>query len=392
MKIQLMNISRQYQEHKDEFDLAVQNVLYSGNYIGGTEVKKFEENFAESLGVKHCVSCGNGTDALVIALRALGIGPGDEVITVAFTFYATSESISAVGATPVFVDVDKDTYCMDPSLIEEKITSRTKAILPVHFYGNVCDMDAILAIAKKHNLYVVEDCAQATKCSYKNKFVGTLGDVGCFSFFPTKILGCAGDGGAIVTNNSDIATACRSYKVHGSGTDGLATMMKEAEKLHKKIPDNLVIANDKYHNYLVGYNSRLDAVQAALLNVKLKYLDEYLERRRKNAAFYFNALKNTSYKLPFFQDYAKHGFYVFAVCSENARRISEELIKNEVEVHTYYPVPLHLQGVYAELGYKKGDLPVTEFLCEHTFAIPVYPEITAEEMQFVVDLLLKYEK
>lgn len=391
MKIQLMNISRQYLEHKEEFDAAVTEVLYSGSYIGGKKVKEFEESFSVALGAKYCVSCGNGTDALVIALRALGIGPGDEVITVAFTFFATSESISAVGATPVFVDVDKDTYCMDADLIEQKISPRTKAILPVHFYGNVCDMDKIMTIAKKHNLYVIEDCAQATKCLYKGKNVGTIGDVGCFSFFPTKILGCAGDGGAIVSNNKTIADACRSYKMHGSGLDGVSTMKEEYKRLNIKIPKNMIIADDKYHNYLIGYNSRLDAVQAALLNVKLKYLDEYISRRRKNAEFYNEKLKGSKYKLPFEPAYSRHGYYVYAVCAENSKEVISALLENEIEVHTYYPVPLHLQGVYAELGYKKGDLPVSEYLSEHSFAIPVYPEVTIEEMEFVVKTLLKYE-
>ena len=387
-----MNISRQYMEHQEEFDKAVLPVLYGGNYIGGPCVKEFEANFAKALNAEYCVSCGNGTDALVLALRALGIGPGDEVITVAFTFFATSESISAVGATPVFIDVDKDTYCMNPDLIEEKITPHTKAILPVHFYGNVCDMDKIMAIARKHNLFVVEDCAQATKCLYKGKCVGTIGDIGCFSFFPTKILGCAGDGGAIVSNNKEYADACRSYKMHGSGLDGVKTMEKEYARLGKKMPSNMVIEDDKYHNYLIGYNSRLDAVQAALLNAKLKYLDDYIDRRRSNASFYNEKLKDSAYKLPFEPDYAKHGYYVYAVVVDNAKEVCQALNENGVEVHTYYPVSLHLQGVYADLGYKKGDLPVSEYLSEHSFAIPIYPEVTKEEMEYVVDILLKYGK
>ena len=390
MKVQLMNVSRQYLSHQSEFDKAVLDVLYSGQYIGGFAVKEFEKNFSEAMGANYCVSCGNGTDAIVLALRALGIGPGDEVITVAFTFFATSESISAVGAIPVFVDVDEHTYCMNPDLIEEKITSKTKAILPVHFYGNVCDMDRIMDIAKKHNLYVVEDCAQATKCLYKNRIVGTIGDVGCFSFFPTKILGCSGDGGAILSNNKKIADACRSYKMHGSGLDGVSTMKEEYRRLGKKIPSNLIVADDKYHNYLIGYNSRLDAVQAALLNAKLKYLDEFIEKRRSNAKYYNIRLKGSKYKLPFEPSYSKHGYYVYAVVCENSKMVCEKLSENDVEVHTYYPVPLHLQGVYAELGYKKGDLPISEYLSEHSFAIPVYPEITKEEMDYVIGLLLKY--
>jgi dTDP-4-amino-4,6-dideoxygalactose transaminase len=392
MNIQLMNLARQYNEHKDEFNSAVEGVLVSGNYIGGNVVKSFEESFAKSLGSKWCVSCGNGTDALILALRALGIGPGDEVITVSFTFFATAESISSVGATPVFVDVDKGTYCMDPSKIESKITSKTKAILPVHIYGNVCDMDKILEIAHKHNLFVVEDCAQATKCLYKGRPVGTIGDIGCFSFFPTKILGGAGDGGAILTDNKIYADACRSYKTHGSGLEGLETMKREYQRKGTPLPEGLSVGSDKYHNYLIGYNSRLDSLQAALLQAKLAYLDDYVARRRKNANYYYQKLNNPALHLPFVPSYSHHGYYVFAIVCENAKEMMNILTGNGVEVHTYYPVALHLQGVYASLNYHKGDLPVTEYLCEHSFAIPVYPEIKKEEMDFVIDILNKYAR
>ena len=281
---------------------------------------------------------------------------------------------------------------MDPRLIEAKITSKTKAILPVHLYGNVCDMDAILKIAKKHNLFVVEDCAQSTKSLYKGRCVGTIGDIGCFSFFPTKILGCAGDGGAIITNNKKYADACRSYKMHGSGIDGVATMKDAYIRAGKSLPESLIIENDKYHNYLIGYNSRLDSVQAALLDSKLKFLDEYIIKRRENANYYNKALENTILKLPFEPQYSRHGYYVYAVVAENSKEICDALNQNGVEVHTYYPVPLHLQGVYVDLGYKKGDLPITEYLSEHSFAIPVYPELTKEEMNYVIDILLKYGK
>jgi dTDP-4-amino-4,6-dideoxygalactose transaminase len=392
MNIQLMNIARQYNEHKEEFDSAIENTLVSGKYIGGEEVSNFEKSFASILGSKFCVTCGNGTDALILALRAIGIGPGDEVITVGFTFFATAESISSVGGIPVFVDVDKKSYCMDPSKIEEKITSRTKAILPVHIYGNVCDMDRIMAIAHKHNLLVVEDCAQATDCLYKGKAAGTFGDVGCFSFFPTKILGCAGDGGAIVTDNQIFADACRSYKVHGSGLDGLETMKREYSRKKLPLPASLSIGGDKYHNYLIGYNSRLDALQAALLNIKLKYLSNYIERRRANADYYYQHLTNKAIQLPYVSKEVRHGYYVFAVICDNSEEVMRILEDNGVEVHTYYPVPLHLQGAYASLNYKEGDLPVTEYLCRHSFAIPVYPEIEKEEMDFVIALLNKYAK
>lgn len=387
-----MNLSAQYKEHESEFDSAVLSVLRSGGYIGGKLVSRFEDEFAKALNARYCISCGNGTDSLVIALRSLGIGPNDEVITVSFTFFATAESISAVGATPVFVDVDKDTYCMDPKFIEKKITKRTKAILPVHLYGNVCDMDSIMAIAKKHGLFVIEDCAQATKCKYKGKFVGTIGDIGCFSFFPTKILGCAGDGGAIVTNNKKLADACRSYKLHGSGLDGASTMKIEYERYGRTIPKDMKIVDDKYHNYLIGYNSRLDAVQAALLSAKLKYLDEYIERRRKHALYYDMNISNPKCILPKQKGYAYHGYYVYVIVHEDSHAIMKYLNENGVETHTYYPVPLHLQGVYSFLGYREGDLPITEYLSAHSFAIPVYPEIQQNELEFVVKLINNYEK
>jgi dTDP-4-amino-4,6-dideoxygalactose transaminase len=392
MKIQLMNIARQHEEHESEFDEAVLSVLHSGEYIGGHAVKTFEINFAKIIGAEFCVSCGNGTDALVLALRALGIGVGDEVITVAFTFFATAESISAVGATPVFIDVDKESFCMNPNLIENAITPRTKAILPVHIYGNVCDMDLIMNIAKKHSLFVVEDCAQATLCKYKGRNVGTIGDIGCFSFFPTKIMGCAGDGGAVITNNNELAKAIRSYKTHGSGLDGFHTMIKEYKKKGLKMPADLIPEDDKYHNYLIGYNSRLDAIQAALLNVKLKYANDYIERRRNNANHYLCMLKDSSYILPKSHEYAYHGYYVFAVIIENSEEVIGALSDNGIEVHTYYPIPLHLQGAYAFLNYKKGDLPITEWLSSHSFAIPVYPEITISEMDAVIKVLKEYGK
>ena len=227
MKIQLMNVLRQHETHATEYEEAALGVLRSGGYIGGTEVSSFEEEFAAYEGAKFGISCGNGTDAIVLALRALGIGKGDEVITVSWTFFATAESIAAVGATPVFVDVCADTYCMDSKLAEAAITEKTKAILPVHFYGQSCDVEALREICKKYNLYLITDCAQSAGSRYKGERKNTLGDVSCFSFFPTKNLGGDGDGGMVLTDNEDVAKACRSLKVHGSGKDGLWTLKRE---------------------------------------------------------------------------------------------------------------------------------------------------------------------
>ena len=293
MKISLMNVQRQHETYAAEYEEAALKVLRSGGYIGGAEVTSFEEEFAAYEGAKYGISCGNGTDAIVLALRALGIGAGDEVITVSWTFFATAESIAAVGATLVFVDVDPKTYCMNPELAEKAITEKTKAILPVHFYGQSCDMDALRDICEKHDLYLVADCAQSAGTKYKEERKNILGDVSCFSFFPTKNLGCDGDGGMVLTDNEDVARACRSLKVHGSGKDGLWTLKREYEMKGLEFPENMPVGESKYYNYLIGYNSRLDAIQAAILRKKLTHLDEFVEGRRRNAALYNEALKDT---------------------------------------------------------------------------------------------------
>lgn len=389
MKIQLMNIQRQHEKYAKEYEEAALVVLRSGNYIGGSEVNAFEEEFANYEGAKFGISCGNGTDALVLALRSLGIGHGDEVITVAWTFFATAESIAAVGAKPVFVDVDEKTYCINTKLIEKAITHRTKAILPVHFYGQSCDMDDLWRICKKHNLYLITDCAQSAGTKYKGKRSNTLGDVSCFSFFPTKNLGCDGDGGMVLTNDENIARACRSLKAHGSGKDGLWALKREYELKGIKFPDNMPIGESKYYNYLIGYNSRLDAIQAAILRRKLTHLDEFVLGRRKNAKMYNDALKGTSYITPFESMDSHHSYYIYALMHDDAQQIMDKLKENGVPCGTYYPVPLHLQGAFAHLGYKEGDLPVTEKLSKTTFAIPVFPELYDEERDYVIEQLLK---
>lgn len=388
MKIQLMNIQRQHETYAKEYEDAALKVLRSGNYIGGEEVSLFEEEFATYEGAKFGISCGNGTDALVLALRALGIGNGDEVITVAWTFFATAESVAAVGATPVFVDVEEKTYCIDTKLIEKAITPKTKAILPVHFYGQSCDMDELRKICKKHNLFLITDCAQSTGTEYRGSRKNTLGDVSCFSFFPTKNLGCDGDGGMILTDNEDIARACKSLKVHGSGKDGLWSLKREYENKGKKLPNNMPVGESKYFNYLIGYNSRLDAIQAAILRKKLRHMDEFIEGRRNNAKLYNEALKNTSYITPFESKDTVHSYYIYALMHENAQEIMERLKENGVPCGTYYPVPLHLQGAFAHLGYKIGDLPVTEKLSKTTFAIPVFPELYDEERKYIIEQLI----
>lgn len=389
MKIQLMNVQRQHETYAAEYEEAALKVLRSGGYIGGEEITEIEKEFAAYEGAKFGISCGNGTDAIVLALRALGIGAGDEVITVSWTFFATAESIAAVGATPVFIDVCSDTYCMDPKLIEDAITERTKAVLPVHFYGNSCDMDAIRAICKKYKLYLIADCAQSAGTRYKGERRNTLGDVSCFSFFPTKNLGCDGDGGMVLTDNEDIARACRSLKVHGSGKDGLLTLKREYELKGEPFPENMPVGENKYYNYLIGYNSRLDAIQAAILRKKLTHLEEFVVGRRNNAKLFNEAFKNTEYITPVVDENSYHSYYIYALKHKKAKLIMERLHKVGVPCGTYYPVPLHLQGAFAQLGYKEGDFPVTEELSKTTFAIPIFPEMNEEERNYIIEHVKK---
>jgi len=389
MNIQLMNLQRQHETYASEYEEAALRVLRSGLYIGGEEVTAFEQEFAAYEGARFGVSCGNGTDAIILALRALGIGFGDEIITVAWTFFATAESIVAVGATPIFVDVCADSYCMDPVLVESKITSKTKALLPVNFYGQSCDMDALRQICRKHGLYLIMDCAQSAGTKYKGERGNTLGDVSCFSFFPTKNLGCNGDGGMVLTDDEDIARACRSLTVHGSGKDGLWTLKRDYMMKGQEFPSSIPAGESKYFNYLIGYNSRLDALQAAILRKKLSHLEEFVEGRRKNAAIYNDALKGTNYVTPVESNGSFHSYYIYALKHKNTQVIMDRLKTAGVPCGIYYPVPLHQQGALTGLGYKQIDLPITEDLSKTTFAIPVFPELNLEEREYIINALIK---
>lgn len=389
MNIPLIDLKAQYEGLSDDLNKVTLEVLSSANYILGKNVTEFEKEFAEYIGVKHAISVGNGTDALIIALKAMGIGEGDEVITTPFTFFATAESISAVGATPVFVDVTKDTFNIDVTKIEEKITSKTKAIMPVHIFGQSADMDAINEIAKKNNLLVIEDACQAIGGKYKGRNIGSLGDMACFSFFPTKNLGCAGDGGIIVTDNDDLAIIARALRMHGSGENG-----QKAFNLLNNIEEDLMTTdatNDtvynplKYYNYLIGYNSRLDAIQAAILRVKLKEIDKWNARRREIVDIYNSEFKELDLVTPVCSDDMEHVYHMYILQSENREEILTKLKERGVATGVYYPVPLHLQKVYKGLGYKEGDMPVAEYLSHRTFAIPVYPELTNDQIKYIVD-------
>lgn len=388
MNIPLIDLKAQYESLAENLDKAALGVLSSANYIMGKTVTDFEKEFADFIGVKHAISVGNGTDALVLALKSMGIGEGDEVITTPFTFFATAETISAVGATPVFVDVDKETFNIDVTKIEEKITSKTKAIMPVHIFGQSADMDEINEIAKKHKLYVIEDACQAIGGKYRGRKIGTLGDVACFSFFPTKNLGCAGDGGMIVTDNDEIAIIARALRTHGSGENG-----QKAYNLLNNIEEEIKTAegaNDtvynplKYYNYLIGYNTRLDAIQAAILSVKLKEIDSWNAKRREIVEFYNEALQNSDLVTPVARDYNDHVYHMYILQSENREEVLAKLKEGGIATGVYYPVPLHLQKVYKNLGYKEGDMPVSEYLSHRTFAIPVYPELTKEQIDYII--------
>lgn len=389
MNIPLIDLKAQYESIAKELNEATLEVLSSAGYIMGKNVLELERKFAEYTETKYAISVGNGTDALVIALKALGIKEGDEVITTPFTFFATAESISAVGAIPVFVDVVKETFNIDPSKIEEKITKRTKAIMPVHIFGQSADMDAINEIAKKYNLKVIEDACQAVGAEYKGKRIGSLGDVACFSFFPTKNLGCAGDGGMIVTSDENVATIARALRTHGSGENGqkaynlLNNIDEEIETI--KNADDTVYNPLKYYNYLIGHNSRLDAMQAAILLEKIKHIDKWNAKRREIAAIYDENLKDTDLVTPYIDKNNTAVYHMYILQSDNREAILKKLQSKNVSTGVYYPVPLHLQKVYKNLGYKEGDMPVAEYLSHRTFAIPVYPELNTNQIEYIVN-------
>jgi dTDP-4-amino-4,6-dideoxygalactose transaminase len=361
MQVPFLDLKRQYSSIKDELDQAVFNVLSHAKFIMGPEVKAFEEKVAEYCGAKFAIGVASGTDALLLSLRACGVGPGDEVITTGFSFFATAGVITRLGATPVFVDIDPYTYNMAPEQIEKNITSKTKAIMPVHLYGQCVDMDPIMEIANKRNLKVVEDAAQAIGAKYKGKKAGTMGHFGCFSFFPSKNLGAAGDGGMVVTNDPEMAELLRMLRVHG--------------------------AKPKYYHSIVGYNSRLDTIQAAILSVKLKYLDGWTEKRREHAQSYNTAFKDSDIITPREEDFNYHIYHQYTIAVKDRGRLRGVLKENQIGHDVYYPVPLHLQECYKPLGYKEGDLSVIDRKAREVISIPIYPELTAEEQNFVIETI-----
>ena len=395
MKISLLNLKRQYKYLKEDIEKNISEILEGGAYINGPQTKKFEKRMEEYLGVKHAIGIGNGTDALVIALEALRIGKGDEVITSPFTFFATAEAISVVGAIPVFVDVKLEDFNIDENKIEKAITPKTKAIIPVHIFGTPANIDKINEIAKKNNLYVIEDACQAIGAKYKDKMVGTLSDIACFSFFPTKNLGTYGDGGLITTNDDNLATICRALKAHGSGENGEIAYnslnnIEEEVKVDNQV-DDTVYNPKKYYNYLIGHNSRLDELHAGILNIKLNYLDEWNTKRNFIAKYYDEKLDDKRYKKMELSRDNYNVYHMYIIQTENRDKLTKKLDKAEIAYGIYYPVPLHLQKVYKDLGYKEGDLPNAEYLSKRTLAIPVDPELTEEEKEYIVNFLNNLE-
>ncbi|MBU0672784.1 MAG: DegT/DnrJ/EryC1/StrS family aminotransferase [Candidatus Margulisbacteria bacterium] len=365
--IPLIDLKKQYESIKDEVDQAIQQVLCGCRFIMGPEVKEFEEAMAKYLDVKYAVGVASGTDALEVGLLSLGIGDGDEVITTPFTFIATTEAIVSTGAKPVFVDIDEKTYCLDCNLIEAKITKQTKAIMPVHLYGHPADMDKITALAEKHNLKVIEDCAQSLGAAFSGKKVGTIGNAGCLSFFPGKNLGCYGDGGMVVTNDEQAAQMARMLRQHGS--------------------------NKKYYHAVNGFNSRLDTLQAAVLKIKLKYLDKWNDLRRKNAALYADLINKSAKKGSIIPAQVEpsvvHSFNYYTIRLQDRDAAQQRLKAAGIGSMIYYPLCLHQQEVYKDLGYKPGDFPKAEKAQNEVLSLPMFAELSAEQINEVVKVLVQ---
>lgn len=358
MKVPFLDLQAQYQTIRPEIALAMQKVLDDAAFAGGPYVAQFEKEFALFCRCQHALGVSNGTAALWMALRGLGVGPGDEVITVPNTFIATAEAISMCGAKPVFVDIDETTYTMNPALLEAAITSRTAAIIPVHLYGQMADMDAIMAIAKAHELFVIEDACQAHGATYKGRPAGSIGDAGCFSFYPGKNLGAYGEAGAVVTHNAELAAKIKLLRDHGQP--------------------------QKYHHNLIGWNGRMDGLQGAILSVKLKYLAAWNEARRRHAQLYRALLAGLeNVVLPREAIDAQHVYHIYAVRVQNRDRAMKALAEKGIQCGVHYPIPLHLQEAYHFLGWRDGSFPIAEMCAVELLSLPMFPELTVEQLEYV---------
>lgn len=370
--IQMVDLKQQYQKIKTEVDAAVLEVLESSAFINGPQVQRFADALAKYNGAEHVIPCANGTDALQIAMMALGLQPGDEVITPSFTYIATTEVIALLKLTPVFVEVDRDTFCIDPEAIEKAITPKTRAIVPVHLYGQAANMEAIMKIAADHNLYVIEDNAQAIGCDYRFsngtvRKTGAIGTIGTTSFFPSKNLGGYGDGGAIMTNDAELASKLKMIANHGQ--------------------------SKRYYHDMVGCNSRLDTIQAAVLEVKLKHLDAYIDARRKVADAYDRAFaQEPKIKTPVRTDYSRHVFHQYTLTLDGVDRdgLNAFLAENNVPSMIYYPVPAHRQKMFDAWGSSEVQLPVTDWLTERVISLPIHTEMEDEQQQYITGKVLEY--
>jgi dTDP-4-amino-4,6-dideoxygalactose transaminase len=359
--VPFVDLKAQYQSIKDEIDAAIARVIENTSFILGPEAEAFEQSFAEYVGARFCLGLNSGTAALHLALLAAEIGAGDEVIVPANSFFATAEAVSVTGATPIFVDADPVSYAIDATKIEEAITERTRAIIPVHLYGQSADLDPILEIARRRRLLVIEDAAQAHGAEYKGRRVGALGDIGCFSFYPGKNLGAYGEGGAVVTNDEHLAHRVRLLRDHGSA--------------------------QKYRHEIVGYNFRLEGIQAAVLNVKLRHLDRWNELRRAHAARYTELLQNTTLVLPTEMPYGRHVYHLYVVQTEERDDLQRVLSEAGIQSGIHYPIPIHLQPAYASLAHQAGDFPESERQAERVLSLPMFAELTNEQIQTVTDVV-----
>lgn len=361
MKIPFVDLKTQYQSIQGEIAQSIQSVLDRGDFILGQSVSEFEKEFSQAMSAPYAVGCASGTDALILALKAYDIGPGDEVISVSNTWVSTIFAISHVGATPVFADIDPDTYLIDPAKIEEKISPKTKAILPVHLYGQACDMEQIQSIAKKHQLVVIGDAAQAHLSEWDNMSVALWSDITCYSFYPGKNLGAYGDAGAIVTEDEKVAGKIKMLRNMGQ--------------------------KQKHDHEYVAWNSRLDSIQAAILKTKLKHLNDWTEKRRQAASRYDQLLKDLPCKTPQTNPKAKHVYHLYIVQTDERDQVLKSLQEKGVMTQIHYPVPVHLQKCYENLNLGKGLVPVTEKIADKIFSLPLFPEITPEQQAYVADTL-----
>jgi dTDP-4-amino-4,6-dideoxygalactose transaminase len=365
MKVPFLDLKAQYNTIKEEIHSAIDAVIENTAFAGGPFVAKFEKEFAAFNDCKHAIASGNGTDALWLALFGLGVGKGDEVITVPNTFIATAEAISLCGAEPVFVDVDDKTCNMNPALIEKAITKKTRAIIPVHLFGQPVDMDPVMAIAKKYNLFVIEDACQAHGAEYKGKKAGTIGDAGCFSFYPGKNLGAYGEGGATVTDNDAVAAKMQVFRDHGQPK--------------------------KYYHDIIGWNARMDGIQGAILSVKLKYLKQWNDARRSHAKRYNELLAGISgLTLPTEADFARHVYHIYAIRVQNRDALMNALTAQDVGCGIHYPVPIHLQQAYGYMNLKEGAFPVAEKIAAELISLPMFAELTDDQIAFTAETIKKH--